>query len=557
VGAACGLALLAQAGARQPAAGQGVTLVSREGLWGLSDAQGRVVAEAMWDSVQPLTLWPDEPARTRHFFTVRKGARHGVMDTQGRMVLPVAHTHVAALNDHSPLVVVSAGQQQGLCDLVTARCPMPLGDGQYERLEDVDRDGDLLRVTRDGRQGLIDGSGREVLAARHDEVRWLSGGGPTWLLLTRTGLHREVLALSRDPAGAWRWQAPERPVPLPASRDDHPQAVAAGAVIDARYLPEGLTTDTAIEQAARTGVLRQARYPSIQLAGPQAFVGFDVFALASPSGTPPQVLQPDTVWAHCPGDGGWQLKAWPGPATEAHRACARQDLPTLRFTRAAGADALACADCAPLGLPTRWVRQDEARLAGGCPAPAPWDQASARRDYERWVQAWLAIWRHTLRDEALPKAASEHWRDHQASPSRALSTLSALKQRPERLLEDIGLQPAAAPKRPMHEALLHWVGRAQPAGWGGVYPEPEARFAALCAETWYLRWPELDALARSPRSAAVASLFTAGYGLPAAGSFQRQAYPFLTFERRPDGGLRLTGISREFLLALWLLEGGR
>ena len=105
-------------------------------------------------------------------------------------------------------------------------------------------------------------------------------------------------------------------------------------------------------------------------------------------------------------------------------------------------------------------------------------------------------------------------------------------------------------------ALIQWIQKAEPVGSGGLYPEPEVEFAGACPQVWYLRWPELDQRMRG-RARVAGQPFDLGWGLPPAGTLARHTTPFLTFSRGEDGGLRLTGISREFLQALWLLEGGR
>lgn len=137
-----------------------------------------------------------------------------------------------------------------------------------------------------------------------------------------------------------------------------------------------------------------------------------------------------------------------------------------------------------------------------------------------------------------------------------MSTLSAVTRRPEALLNDIGFDVKQAPNVNLGQALLKWIRRAEPVGDGGLYPEPEVEFAGQCAQVWYVRLPGLDKLMRT-RPAKAGQPFAMGLGLPPAGRLERQAYPFLTFSRGEGGGLQLTGVSREFLQAVWLLEGGR
>jgi hypothetical protein len=181
---------------------------------------------------------------------------------------------------------------------------------------------------------------------------------------------------------------------------------------------------------------------------------------------------------------------------------------------------------------------------------------AAQRDYTRWLNDWLPIWQPALQKSTPDKTASKDWFGHHASPSRALWTLTAIMYRPESVLVDVGIDETTKRHFDLGAALIKWVKKAVPVGFGGLYPEPEVEFASQCAQVWYLRWPELDKkMLRYTRVAG--KPFDHGWGLPPAGTLLRQTYPFLTFSRDEDGQLKLAGISREFLHALWLLEGGQ
>ena len=208
-------------------------------------------------------------------------------------------------------------------------------------------------------------------------------------------------------------------------------------------------------------------------------------------------------------------------------------------------------------MPQRWVRQDEPPVDVSCTGQgAAWNSDAARRDYARWLKDWLIAWRPALQSAKPSQAPPVNWLHYQSAPSRALSTLSAVARRPEVVLDDLGIDTHQASRFNLGAALIKWIQKAEPVGWGGLYPEPEFEFASQCAQVWYMGWPELDKRMRS-RAPVAGQPFDQGWRLPPTVTLMRQTYPFLTFSRSEDGRVHLAGISREFLQALWLLEGGQ
>lgn len=534
---------------------QGFVVSGARGQLGVLDAEGRVVTDAIWTQLRPVQLWRDDPAKNRWFFEVRQGHREGVLDVSGRAVLPVHFGSLTWVGARSPLVIVAQGRLQGVCNVLTGECPQPLSDKRFSALSGVARGAVLLTVSSAGRFGIVDDQLREVLPPWYESIEALHANDDGTLdVLAQLGLDRHQFQLAADDSGRWQASKPDRLWPLRARRDDHPQALRQGAVIDARYVPVDFSDSAATQQGFADKRLLELRQPSIQLSAWAAYVGFDLFA--PPDGGRSKRL-PD-VWTRCPDPVGVRLVAWHGELTEQAQACASMAAVSVRLKSTASADgSWLCEGCEPLGLPQRWLRRDEPPVDASCSKAAmPWSQAQARRDYARWLAAWLPTWRSVLQGRQPSKAASEGWRQHQADPSRAMSTLSAVTSRPEALLSDIGFDAQRNPKVALGDALIKWISRAEPAGDGGIYPEPEVEFASQCAQVWYVRWPELDKLMRG-RPAKAGQPFALGLGMPPAGTLERQAYPFLTFSRGADRGLQLSGVSREFLQAVWLLEGGR
>lgn len=533
----------------------GFVVTSAQGQSGVLDADGRVVTDAIWAQLQPVQLWRDDPTRTRWFFEVRQGHREGVLDFSGRAVLPVHFGSLTWLGARSPMVIVAQGGKQGVCNVLTGDCPQPLSDKRFSTFSGMARSSGLLLLGSAGRFGIVDDQLREVLPPWYEGVQVLKANPDgSLVVLAQLGLDRQQFVLAADDGGRWQARKADQLGPLRARRDDHPQALRQGAVIDARYVPVEFSDSAATQQGFADKRLTELRQPSIQLSAWVAYVGFDLFA--RPDDVRDQPLA--DVWTRCPDPVGVRLVAWRGELSQQAQACASKTVTSVHLKPTSAADgSLLCDGCEPLGLPQRWLRRDEPSVDPSCAkASPPWSQAQARRDYARWAAAWLRTWQPVLQGKEPGKAASEGWRQHQADPSRAMSTLSALARRPDALLSEIGFDVNQNHQRTLADALVKWLGRAEPVGEGGLYPEPEIDFAGQCAQVWYMRWPEFDKLMRG-RSMKAGQPFAQGLGLPKAGTLERQVYPFLTFSRGSDGGLQLSGVSREFLQAVWLLEGGR
>lgn len=87
-----------------------------------------------------------------------------------------------------------------------------------------------------------------------------------------------------------------------------------------------------------------------------------------------------------------------------------------------------------------------------------------------------------------------------------------------------------------------------PAGQGGTYPESDAAFKGADLTVWYLHVDVGD----MTNTYLLSSGHFTPYRLPPAGTFERNAYPFLLMESR-GGALRLGGVSTELWgLVAWL-----
>ncbi len=515
---------------------------------GIIDETGRTLIEPVWESIDlrgPLDEDNDSDGPpSQAFFEVQRAGRFGAVNLAGRITIAPQFTRMVHLAPKDTMLLLEQGHSQALCDAATGACPFALGQQPLRPVTPDLADDPLLIVGPPGRLGLVDARGREILPMVYDDIA-LTRMDP-WQqppLAVRQGFRRQWLALQHQHDGRWQANPTTPPRVEPAYYDEHPQARQDHPLIDARYLPVGLRTADQIGAALQDGRMQAALLPSIQLSDRRAYVQFSALAPKTPAQSWPSVM------VRCAWPGGFRLLALERTVgMDLRQACHDDPQGGLHFQRQAE-EQLSCLNCGDAGLPLQWVREDPPR-ANGCDAPLPgWDERAVQQAYARWVKEWARRWRPILIGDPIP--VDERWADLVAHNSRASTTLSHLRNDQLRVAGNLGLNVAHAPKDAFTGRLVDWMLKARPVRSGGLYPETDSNLAELCAEVWYLQLPGVDARLKGTDS----SPLPEPYVLPAAGTLQRSSYPFLTFYQSPKG-LQLAGISREFLLMVWWLEGG-
>ncbi len=516
---------------------------------GVVDRQGQRVVEPQWDRVEYLSARRD--GQPTHYFLVARDGRTGSLDAQGRPLVPAQFDAASRLDSDDSLFLVTREGLSGLCDLSRGDCPVPL---VYSRLtpSDLSPDDDLYLAESDGRVGIVSERNEIVVPLRFEWIRGLPRKAlgsveveaSLAFVVTRFRLERDeqrhwsASILPGSPIG-------EQPF------DRHPVAMELKPLVEARYLPEGMVSDANVLAAAQTGRLNEAVYPSIQIAGRTAYVNFNRFVR---EGREP-LAETMTV---CREADGFRLLIPVAPGQADTGVCAEAGLDSLRLIRDGKGD-LTCEACAELGLPERWVPM-EASVSQSCESAesglAAWSSESARQEYREWLYRWYGDLPVLLavRDDAdsgRSTADDDRLRSVRAH-SRAHRALAALILDPRRLAGPLAGPTANLDWSGLIRRFSDLLGAAEPVGQGGIYPETDPRYTGRCAEVWYLRLPMLEA-------AHADGLEVPGlevYALPPAGEFRRNAYPFLTFQRT-SAGIRLEGVSREFLQALLWQESNR
>ncbi|WP_411852550.1 hypothetical protein ACLB90_08775 [Stenotrophomonas sp. LGBM10] len=333
-------------------------------------------------------------------------------------------------------------------------------------------------------------------------------GAARVLLLVVACAAWSFMAHAAEPVDA----APSLDVPY----DGNHWAMLTKARIQARYLPAGLTDDQAIRRAVADGVLREAVYPSVQLADDVAYITTNAL-------TANTLDRRRNLLALCPQADGFQLLL-----DEADR-CGTDGTHRLRFEQDA-AGGMVCAACASLGLPTHWERHDR---PARCPLPV-WDRAAAQRQFDAWQQRFAQDMQPYLRDatEAMWQARADAGQPADATvvpASRASAALVAMSTAPEAFADALGM-PASRRRSDLLARLLDLLSTAEVSGRGGLYPEPVPELEGICAQVWYLQWPG---------SAATASV-------PAHDRYLRDSAPFITVQLHGEE-VRLAGLSRELV----------
>lgn len=516
---------------------------------GIIDEAGRTLIEPVWEAISLMSPEQEDEGTGeppyQAIFRIQRGGRIGAVNLDGRITIAPQFSRMVRLSDKSTLVMLEQGGSQALCDAATGECSFALGQHRLRPIELDNEEEQLVLAGSPGKLGLFDTHGHEILPMAYDDIELArpdSGLLPP--LAVRQGLNRQWLALQRERDGRWLAHPTKPPRMQPAFYDEHQQARQDRALIDARYLPVALHTADQIEAALQDGRMQAPLLPSIQLSDRRAYVQFSALTLKEPAKDWPSIM------VRCPWPGGFRLLTIePDASTNLRQACDADPQGGLRFQRQANEQVI-CQNCEASGLPVQWLREDATKALGCEPAPA-WNERATQQRYASWVKEWARLWRPILRGDSISN--DERWADLVTPQSRAFATLVQLRNDELGVARNLGLDVSHAPKAALTERLVRWMLKARPVGSGGLYPESDSKLAGLCAEIWYIQMPGVEAKLQGPHAAQAPLLEP--YAIPPAGTLQRGTYPFLTFHQGAKG-LQLAGISREFLQMIWWLEGG-
>lgn len=506
-------------------------------LSGVLDEQGKTVISVAWEEIEYQTYRqvaesPQKKGKDGEYYLVTKNGKIGSLDAEGREIFP---PRFDAAYDFSSVYLVHQGKLSGLCLMHLGNCPIPVS---YAFLNKIGKNDQLYQAGQSLKaMGVISDTNQVIIPFAYDSISMLPGKElfAPGDLEAKQHFATTRFHLRRDDNGQW---TASRVAGSPIGEqpyDLHPGAQRYKPVIEARFLPANLSTEQQVLAAAQAGRLRDAVFPSIQLDKTTAYVNFSQFVRHR--GMPE--LRPELTF--CPESDGFRLLIGD---QEYGAPCTTGQPTSLRF-RGDRKNALVCENCAKFDLPRDWRRVDRPSLKQCESSDIWWELGTPPTEYAEWLGRWQLEAPRWLAAKGSPEHLAAAKIDDQARSvapaSRAITTLAVLSLAPERFADMLDPANPSYDWAQAGKRLMALLATARPAGPGGIYPEQNPQYAKDCAEVWYMHLPQMDAAQSSGKSR---------FKLPPAGEFVRDAYPFLTFVRSPQG-IRLSGISRELLEILF------
>ncbi|WP_110642019.1 WG repeat-containing protein [Salinicola sp. CPA57] len=515
------------------------------GKVGVADIDGREIIPAEWDGLDLITVkrWEGDP--TQHFFYTRRDHHFGSIDTNGDTILPADFDSARRLSNAGQVYRVIRDGKTGICSLLTGECPVETAFDAVNVFEDDYRRA-LFDVVKANHHGLITQSGKTLIPVEAGAIRRIAtdtqASSIRIAIVDAEGLRGALLTYD-EAAANWQLSSADVSTDEALERgayDGQFSAQQYQPTITARYLPEDYTNAEAVVKGVSEGNLRELVYPSLQLSSDEkAYAFFNAFKGMD------QALNGSLPV--CPNDGGFDILLISPQYNDASCALIESD-ERLHFAR--GKDgSLHCAACAARGIPTDWVERGPERVVSDHCATATSDSLGIDQAlYDNWLQRFASD------IASLQKAFKENdnWIDDADFSRLRRSSIDMETRAPHNVAR--GLMKSAgqldSPDTPDIETLLTTFEHAEPAGYGGMFPETQSQYQNKCQQVWYLRLPALEDAINAGDS------HPAGldYSLPNDSTFERQTYPYALFSMSGDR-LRLTGISRELAAAIrWIAE---
>lgn len=326
---------------------------------GVVDADGRVILPMA--DMQVIARYP-----SLEVYTVKRGDKMGVIDSAGRWRIEATHTETAP-NSELPLPYVmfsdsdysTKGEDRDRYTLYDVRSGKPVFAGQYQYLDPQDSywpmglkapwpEFVIVAAQRGGKHGVIDMDGNVVVPFEYYNIdspdRW---GRVTVYRDENDEVGRQMDGLSPQKMARLRDMLSRQ------IREQQAPVSSVHAPYAGRYVPTQYLQAEQIRAAAERGALSRPVAPMILVDG--STVILDLGMIGERKGPTLDYLE-----YYCARENGFDI-LMPG-ADVSDVACADPDAPRL-ILHAAGEQEWSCGTCKDYGLPERWRRTD--------PAPNP------------------------------------------------------------------------------------------------------------------------------------------------------------------------------------------
>lgn len=513
---------------------------------GVIDTHDKQIVAAKWDGIdlREAAEWSGDPSQW--YFFVRRDHRFGSLALDGSTIMPAEFDIARRMARGGELYRVERDGKSGVCNLVSGECPINVEYDKISLFDDSTAHAEIFAAVKNGEQSLISENGHALVASADSIRKVETGPSDTGVKLVVTdgeGVRGATLNYDDDTK---RWQQSGSDIDLvklldTGDYDGHGVAQLTQPTIIERYLPEQYANAKAVLAGVNHGKLRELSYPSLQLsADHKAYVFFSEF-------TDVTARISNTLPVCATGDGFDILLH--SAENDTQQCTDSGEARALHFARSDDGQSVHCDNCKAMGIPSDWVlRNKTVETPDQCSVDKKWSQERAKKRYADW----LSRWEKDIGD--LTRAFDSS--DGKPSVARVKKLIGASvdmhSRAPYNIVQSIvAARQSGSPDVPTIIELNKAFANAEPAGYGGIYPETSDQFAGKCQQIWYLRLPKLErAVANDENQPAGLS-----YTLPDTGDFKRHAYPFVLFTSR-DGTLRFAGLATEFADALkWQPDG--
>ena len=314
--------------------------------FGVMDGDGKILVPLAWDNLDLTSLRPpattpggETPPEVPAYFLVSKNDKFGLLSPAGTVWLPAEFDTISAMDRDDPRLVATKGGHDELIDGRTGKVLLPPLYDHLSLLSGYE----LILAVKNGKVGILTETGTPLVPFLYD--KYVDSSGMDNDVLLSLGEKTVKLLLHRNSNGSWSAQPGSGSV-LDNPDDDNPVAKIENAAITERYLPAAYSTEKQVLDGFRSGALREAVWPSLQLSDTQGFIFFGEFAKA-------QIPLLPNTFMRCSTTDGFALVD--APFNAGPTACQSKSLRRFTFRRT-GPEALHCDECTSLSIPDTWVR---------------------------------------------------------------------------------------------------------------------------------------------------------------------------------------------------------